>query len=323
MDQGDRTATDFARIRALRSREAGYSVARKTLELQGEPGPGRVALRPDAVSWYLGTLGEIAVGERLAQLGDGWLVLHSVPFGSAETDIDHLVIGPTGIYSLNTKHHRGAYIWVHDHALRVENQPTHYLQASLGEVGRVLERLRRKTGQNHAITPVLVMVNPRTINDKRAPDARLPAVVDARDLVGWLRQQPPTLSRTEIELVTLAAEEPDTWHVDPSTSDTLRVMQRFDRLRASVGDLEARPASRGRRPASGQGQRPRAEQRRPQQARSSSARQQRPPAPSGPSRKVSAALSELSRGILKIVALVLALPVALVLLNAYLAALGK
>jgi len=35
--------------------------------------------------------------------------------------------------------------------------------------------------------------------------------------------------------VRLAAEEPTTWHVDPNAANTLRVMQRFERLQHALG----------------------------------------------------------------------------------------
>lgn len=52
-------------------------------------------------------------------------------------------------------------------------------------------------------------------------------------------------------LITLGAEEPETWHIDPRAADTLRVMQRFERLVAQVGTAPASPARPGGlRPAS-------------------------------------------------------------------------
>jgi len=244
MGHGDEASTvDFAGIRALRNREAGYSIAAKTLEVQFERlGHINAPLHEDAQSWYRGTLGEIQVGELLAQLPPEWLVLHSVPFGSAETDIDHLLIGPRGIFCLNTKYHRAASIWVGDHQLRVDNFPQHYLKASVGEAKRVAERMRRKTGQPWPVMPLLVMVDPRSINDKRERQARVPAVLDSKALLYWLQDQPVVLSEAEVGLAQLAAEEPSTWHVDSNRADSLRVMQRFERLRSAVGD--PRPVQR-------------------------------------------------------------------------------
>ena len=66
-----------------------------------------------------GGKGERLVAKRLAKLGEEWLVLHSIPVGDKGTDIDHLVMGPGGVFSLNTKNHSGQRVWVHTHAFRV------------------------------------------------------------------------------------------------------------------------------------------------------------------------------------------------------------
>jgi hypothetical protein len=39
-------------------------------------------------------------------------VVHSVPIGRKDADLDHLVIGRPGVFCLNAKHHPGAAIWV-------------------------------------------------------------------------------------------------------------------------------------------------------------------------------------------------------------------
>ncbi|WP_157780365.1 NERD domain-containing protein [Leifsonia xyli] len=234
---------DFAGISALLSRPAGYAVAQKCLEVQAEAEAAdpslrteqHIVLHPDARSWYVGALGEIEVGRLLSGLGPGWFLRHSVPIGAGTKDVDHLVIGPAGVFAINTKHHSGGSVWVGDHVLRINNQNKRYLSAAASDANDVSRRLAGKVGFEVPVTPVLAMLNARTINDKRANDQRVIAVVDANRLVAWLRAQPPRLTATQVDLLTLAAEEPQTWHVDPHAADTLRVMQRFERLVDRVG----------------------------------------------------------------------------------------
>jgi hypothetical protein len=45
-------------------------------------------------------------------LEQSWRVLHSIRVGINGADIDHLVIGPAGDFTLNAKYHLGASIWV-------------------------------------------------------------------------------------------------------------------------------------------------------------------------------------------------------------------
>ncbi len=56
--------------------------------------------------WLRGAEGERAVGEVLTQLeGDGWRALHGISLGRG--DVDHVLIGPGGIFTIETKSHPG------------------------------------------------------------------------------------------------------------------------------------------------------------------------------------------------------------------------
>ena len=249
---------DFAGINALSSRAAGYAVALKCLTVQdaavaADPSlktGDRERLHDDAWSWYQGAIGEIEVGRLLAALGPEWFVRHSVPIGAGTKDVDHLVIGPGGVFAINTKHHAGASVWVGDHVLRVNGGNTHHLAAGRRDAGDVSRRLSDKVGFPVPVTPVIALFGARAITDRRAPLDRVVEVMDASQLLAWLRSQPAQLSSAKIELIKLAAEEPATWHVDPHAAETYRVMQRFERLvsRVSVAASPA-PAERANVPA--------------------------------------------------------------------------
>jgi hypothetical protein len=247
MSSGDSVneKVDFAGIQALRSRSAGYAVAQKCLEVQAaaeklDPTlrtPTSVTLSDDAWSWYQGALGEIEVGELLLALGPEWFVRHAIPIGAATKDVDHLVIGPGGVFAINTKHHSGASIWVGDHVVKVNGGNQWYLQAGRGDGLDVAKRLSTKAGFPVRVYPVVAFLNARSILDKRV-EAREVTVIDARSLAAWILSQPRWLDEARLGLITLAAEEPETWHIDPHAADTLRVMQRFERLVAEVGSQQ-------------------------------------------------------------------------------------
>ncbi|MHC5796662.1 nuclease-related domain-containing protein [Lacisediminihabitans sp. FW035] len=235
--------TDFAGIQALSSRAAGYSVARKCLEVQSQAEsrdpslrtPARVALHDDAWPWYQGALGEMEVGRLLSDLGPEWFVRHAVPIGAGTKDVDHLVIGPGGVFAINTKHHAGAKVWVVDYMLGVNNSKTRHLSDGRRDAIDVATRLSAKAEFPVEVRPVIALVDPVSVIDRRAPLNRPVAVLDARKLVAWLRSQPRQLSDTKLSLLKLAAEEPETWHIDREAANTLRVMPRFERLIADVG----------------------------------------------------------------------------------------
>ncbi len=61
---------------------------------------------PRADRWLRGANGEREVGQVLAGLeADGWLTLHGVSLGRG--DVDHVLIGPGGVFTVETKSHPG------------------------------------------------------------------------------------------------------------------------------------------------------------------------------------------------------------------------
>jgi hypothetical protein len=254
-DVGGRT--DFAGIQALSSRSAGYAVAQKCLEVQAEAeakDPSlktatAVRLAPDAWSWYMGAVGEMEVGRLLSALGPEWFVRHAVPIGAGTKDVDHLVIGPAGVFAINTKNHGGATIGVSDYVLWANGKQTHHLGNAQRDGAQVAKRLDTKVQFPVAVTSVVAVINAKSVSDRRAFDNRLVQVISAHALVEWLQAQPRVFDEAVLELIELAAEEPETWHMDPHAADTLRVMSRFERLVTEVG-TPAAPHKKADRPRS-------------------------------------------------------------------------
>jgi hypothetical protein len=55
--------------------------------------------------WGRGATGEENIGRLLGGLGDGWFALHDIDTGRG--NIDHVVVGPAGLFTIETKSHRG------------------------------------------------------------------------------------------------------------------------------------------------------------------------------------------------------------------------
>ncbi|QNE47763.1 NERD domain-containing protein [Glaciihabitans sp. INWT7] len=264
LSQEEGARTDFAGIQALSSRAAGYAVAEKCLQVQADAEAldpslrttDRLTLADEAWSWYTGALAEIEVGALLASLGPDWFVRHAVPIGAGTKDVDHLVVGPGGVFAINTKHHAGASVWVGDVVLRINYANTNHLRQALADGQDVKRRLTGRVEFPVPVRSVVAILHARSITDKRESTDRPVAVIDAKRLASWLVDQPQRLSANQLELIKLAAEEPATWHRDPRAADTLRVMQRFERLVDQVGtpappvSEQARTRAAAARPAS-------------------------------------------------------------------------
>lgn len=110
-------------------------------------------------SWYAGLQGERRVGRELGRLAAvGWRVLHGIEKGNGG-DIDHLLIGPGGVFCINTKNHQGASVWVGDSMAKINGgKPRPYAAASQSEADFVRRVLGRHCAFDVPVEPVIVFV---------------------------------------------------------------------------------------------------------------------------------------------------------------------
>jgi Nuclease-related domain len=63
---------------------------------------------PDACAWRRGAVGERRTARLLGQLErHGWAVLHDLAVPGSQANLDHLVIGPGGVFVIDSKQYRG------------------------------------------------------------------------------------------------------------------------------------------------------------------------------------------------------------------------
>jgi hypothetical protein len=224
---------------SLHSRTAGASVITRCLAEQSQvPDRGALArlfgrspLSAESRSWYLGAVGELAVAERLAQLGPAWTVLHSVPVGNGESDIDHVAIGPSGVYTINTKHHDDARIWVGSRMMLVDGQKTQYLRNAAHEARRATRLLSEASGIDVVASSVVVVVGARSLTVREQPNDVM--VLRDSQLVRWLRRR----RRTPVlptDAVVAAAERPQTWHANGAAALVDCNVEEFTALQREV-----------------------------------------------------------------------------------------
>lgn len=227
--------------RSLTDRIPGQAAISQVLALQaGEPARswwdrfiGANPLNVDARPWYKGAVGEIIVGKILARLGPEWTVLHAVPVGAGGTDIDHVLIGPPGVFTLNTKNHAGQPVWVAGRTLMVAGQKQLHIPKAFHEATRAQNLLSAAVGESVPVTGLIILVEPKSLKIKEPPAGV--TVVTGHKLLRWLRRQPPVLSIEQITRIAAVAALPDTWHGDPQESEDPATLQsRFRALRAGV-----------------------------------------------------------------------------------------
>lgn len=175
-------------------------------------------VRTEERAWRVGASGEEAVGSRLEKLTlDGWRVLHAVPVGRRGSDIDHVVIGPGGVYTINTKNHPGGRVWVAARAIRVNGQPVPYLRNSQHEGQRAARLLSRAVGFPVHVRPALVFLTggllPNVTIKQKPEDV---AVLDRLDIPGAFKRAPRRLAPEQVDVIFEAARRCTTWTGSPS-----------------------------------------------------------------------------------------------------------
>ena len=200
---------------SLRTRIAGFAVMTQCLRAQSAAPErsrlarvfGREPLHPDARSWYRGAIGEIEVARILSRLDRRWTVLHAVPVGSAGADIDHVVIGPAGTFTINTKNHSGKRIWTAGTSFMVNGQKLAHIHNSTFEAKRAARLLSDMTATPVAVTPLIVVVRPEKLTRKN-PDV---TVMESTELLRWLARQPQMQTDATVARIVWAAERRETW----------------------------------------------------------------------------------------------------------------
>jgi hypothetical protein len=227
----------------LARRAPASSVIAETLRLQSDVPTrsriarffGRTPLSVESQTWYRGALGELEVARVLTQLDPGWTAIHAIPVGTKGSDIDHLVIGPGGVFTINTKHHQGMKVWVGSKRLLVNGQRTGHLRNAEFEASRTAKLLTTAAGTRVEVVPIVAIVGARSITVRERPANVV--VVSSTRLAHWLKKRPVILGAEEIARLRRLAGAADTWGASaPVPADQAA----FAELRASVESARIR-----------------------------------------------------------------------------------
>jgi Nuclease-related domain len=146
---------------------------------------------PEARAWQRGAAGERHVTRLLEPLvRQGWGVEHDLRVPGSKANIDHVVIGPPGIFAIDAKHYRGrlrlsgdGMLW-YGHSLLAPTLSTTRWEA---------DKLQARIGApDIAVVPIVAVVGAvMPFGQLTAHDV---TVIPARRLVGLLRSLPPSLT---------------------------------------------------------------------------------------------------------------------------------
>ncbi|WGX96846.1 nuclease-related domain-containing protein [Nocardioides sp. L-11A] len=193
-----------ARERAMAEREAQGTFKHLLSRLVGA--------RTEERSWRIGADGEEAVAAQLLALGPAWRVLHAVRVGERGADIDHVVIGPPGVFTVNAKHHPHGSIWVGGDTFMVNGQRVPYIRNSRHEARRASRMLTEQAGFPVIATGLIaVMGAQKGFKIRTQPEDGSVVVVMRRRISHHLLSQPFRLSKREIDAIYDVARRSTTW----------------------------------------------------------------------------------------------------------------
>jgi Nuclease-related domain len=190
-------------------------------------------------SWRVGADGEFAVATLLAtptevSRWDRWrgrapqrFVLHAVPLGDGQGqvrgDVDHLLIGPPGVVSINAKHHRTGKLVLDGDQLVLNGHRTDYVPKARREAHRVTDFLQTALAVHGPadlagrvpVRPLLVIVGGRLVTTHWPAGV---TVVMTSTLIEAITAFPAALDRKQVAAVYELARRSTTWNPAPSHS---------------------------------------------------------------------------------------------------------
>lgn len=163
-------------------------------------------------AWRIGADGEQAVAAQLRRLGPAWRSIHSVPVGEQGADIDHVVIGPAGVFTVNAKHHPNASVWVGSDTFLVNGTRTWYVRNSRHEAARAGRLLSAASGQPIQVRGIIAVVGAhRGLTIKEQPRDGAVQVVARKAIADYLRGLPAVLDPATITALHTLACRSTTW----------------------------------------------------------------------------------------------------------------
>ena len=149
--------------------------------------------RQSTTAWRIGARGEEATATRLTQLPESFRVLHDLPMPGSRANIDHVVVGPTGVFTVETKNYQSGVeikrgtVWAsgRDRSEIVD------------QADRQAQAIAIKTGQD--VTPLIVIHGGVRVGWFSSPIVRGVRLCGPKSLVDVIASRPPMLDEAACE----------------------------------------------------------------------------------------------------------------------------
>lgn len=144
---------------------------------------------------------ELRISDELEFLPSGWFVLHSVDIDRDQNarHIDHVAIGPGGVFLIYVEHHPAAKVWISEHNVTIDGRDSDHLRQARFEARRASGMLTDACACNVTVQSVLMLIGAATMQTLSRP-AEV-HVRDQYDIRDWLCRQPARLDSDAVRAV--------------------------------------------------------------------------------------------------------------------------
>jgi hypothetical protein len=150
------------------------------------------------------------VSRELSRLGPRWRVLDDVAAGRRGR-LDHLVIGPGGVFAVTGQHEARNTICLGGQSLLVGSDRIHHGRLSRDDAQAVATRLTESVGFAVPVTALVLIVGDRRFVVPRQPDDAVVRLATPSSGVRWMRRRRAALTASVVDRIYAAASEPATW----------------------------------------------------------------------------------------------------------------
>ncbi len=145
-------------------------------------------------SFFKGARGEERVAGLLETLPAGWHVFHDFEAGGYH--VDHVVVGPAGVYSVETKNWRGRVTVEKDEILVDGELPDRSPLAQTAAEAKAVQTALRGAGCDAEVVPVLCMASDTFADSVRAV-GRV-TVINASAVAAWMQDRGAVLAANAV-----------------------------------------------------------------------------------------------------------------------------
>lgn len=154
----------------------------------------------DALMFHKGMRGEQVIRDELSKLPDGYTVFQDVKIPGQWGNIDFVVLGPQGIFTIEVKSHQGKITFDGRELLKYGSRflEKNFLTQAMQQALRLNHYLEKEIGKNPFIHPVIVFSSERAMMQFGFKKLKGVQVVQTRFLIDLLLHETDTLSFEDI-----------------------------------------------------------------------------------------------------------------------------